>query len=105
MPIFSSSYSLFSKRRQMVSRHLERCEYFFPSWVLLRIRTEKSIEKSKGRCYHWQRDLYICRAKGRARKLRKSYPKNPKRSISPYKQAWHWASSHVPLNSSSLSFS
>ena len=97
MPIFSHSRSLFSYQREQVNCQLKHCAFFLPSWFLLRMGSEQAINKSKGRCYRWQQNLYVCRAKGRARKGRKSFPKNPKPSISLYQQALRWASSHVPL--------
>jgi hypothetical protein len=97
MSIFGERTSLFSERRSEVNQHYENCDYFFASWFLLRIDSQKIIEKSKGRCYHWQRDLYVCRAKGRARKGRKNYPKNHKRYPSIQKQAMQWAIRNIPL--------
>jgi hypothetical protein len=97
MSIFSNTPSQFSRRRAWVNRNLERCEYFFPAWFLLRIRTQSILEKSKGRVYHWQRDLYACRAKGRKRKGAMSYPKKLKPFLSLRTQAWNWAARQTPL--------
>jgi hypothetical protein len=97
MSIFGERTSLFSKRRSEINQHYQNCDYFFASWFLLRIHSQKIIEKNKGRCYHWQRDLYVCRAKGHARKGRKNYPKNHKRHLSIQKQAMHWGIRNIPL--------
>jgi len=97
MSIFSNTHSPFSQRRAWVNRNLERCEYFFPTWFLLRMRTENTLEKSKGRAYHWQRDLFVCRAKGFNRKGRMNYPKKPKPFLPLRTQAWNWAARQIPL--------
>jgi hypothetical protein len=97
MSIFGECTSLFYERRSEVNRHYENCDHFYASWFLLRIDSQKIIEKSKGRCHHWQRDFYVCHAKGRARKGRKNYPKNHKHQPSIQKQAMHWAIRNIPL--------
>jgi hypothetical protein len=97
MSIFGERTSLFSERRSEVNRHYENCDHFYSSWFLLRIDSQKIIEKSKGRCHHWQRDFFVCHAKGRARKGRKNHPKNHKHQPSIQKQAMHWAIRNIPL--------
>jgi hypothetical protein len=72
-------------------------DHFYAAWPLLRQRSEILTDKPHKILFGWQRDLYVCRRKGLARKGRKDFSKNHKRIVTKNKLAFRWYTSSMPL--------
>lgn len=98
MSIFGDSVSIFRDRRAEAIRGCIS-DFFYASWFLLRMQSEQLTRSPNRIRYHWQRDRYIWRRQGRLRKHRKTFPKSFAKVGSPWKAAYRWHISSVPLTS------
>jgi hypothetical protein len=96
MSIFSNSSSEFSQRRADAIRGI-KSTFFYASWFLLRMRSEKPIRSPNRVRYHWQRAPFSWKRKGALRKARKNFPKDHQRKLSLWQAAYRWYVISMPL--------